>query len=105
MDKMTDDELRAFREHKVAELRHRAYEVRPEQVGRRDLSTHFFLYHLLHSKGIGLHRRAWIRRDTDHRARTAWPEIPARLSFSRKERRFRPNQRTSRWPKLYPLDE
>jgi len=32
MDKMTDDELRAFREQKVAELKHRAYEVRSEQV-------------------------------------------------------------------------
>src|SRR5256885_16840573 len=32
MDKMTDDELRAFREQKVAELKHRAHEVRSEQV-------------------------------------------------------------------------
>src|SRR6266536_4352875 len=32
MDKMTDDELRAFREQKVTELKHRAHEVRSEQV-------------------------------------------------------------------------
>ena len=32
MDKMTDDELRAFREQKVTELKHRAQEVRSEQA-------------------------------------------------------------------------
>jgi len=31
MDKLTDDELRAFREEKVAELRHRARKVRSKQ--------------------------------------------------------------------------
>src|SRR4026209_69531 len=32
MDKMTDDELRAFRDQKVNELKHRAREFRPESV-------------------------------------------------------------------------
>jgi hypothetical protein len=32
IDKMTDDELRAFRKQKVAELKHRAYEIGSEQV-------------------------------------------------------------------------
>jgi hypothetical protein len=42
MDKMTDDELRAFREQKVAELKHRAHEVRSEQVADGAIYSRIF---------------------------------------------------------------
>jgi hypothetical protein len=42
MDKMTDDELRAFREQKMAELKHRVYEVRSEQVADGAIYSRFF---------------------------------------------------------------
>jgi hypothetical protein len=42
MDKMTDDELRAFREQKVIELKHRARKVRSEQVADGAIYSRIF---------------------------------------------------------------
>jgi hypothetical protein len=61
MDKMMDDELRALREQKVAELKERVRESASRAESRwHDLSAYFLLHDLLHSKGIRLHQRARI---------------------------------------------
>ncbi len=53
MDKMTDEELRAFRDQKIIELRAHRRRFHPEQAAGGTLTSAFFLYDLLTPKESG----------------------------------------------------
>ena len=61
MDKMTDEELRAFRDQKIIELRAYRRQFHPKEMSDGNMYPRiFFPYDLLHSQGIGLHDRARV---------------------------------------------